>query len=54
MSSKSSPWQSIPFANAAFGAGSAASRPITEAWASPPSSAIAVRPSVAMPSAEAA
>ena len=54
VSSKSSPWQSIPFANAALGAGSAPSRPITDAWGSPPSSAIAVRPSAPMPSADAA
>ena len=49
MSSKSSPWQSIAFANAAFGAGSAPSSPITDACGSPPSSAIAVRPSPAIP-----
>ena len=35
VSSKSSPWQSIALANAAFGAGSAASSPITVACASP-------------------
>ena len=50
VSSKSSPWQSIAFANAAFGAGSPSSSPITDASGSPPSSAIAVRPSPAIPS----
>src|SRR5437763_5179159 len=54
VSSKSSPWQSIAFANAAFGAGRRASRPITVACASPPSSAIACRPSAATPAACAA
>ena len=49
VSSKSSPWQSIAFANAAFGAGSPAARPITDASGSPPSSAIAVRPSAGDP-----
>src|SRR5579859_4685850 len=54
VSSKSSPWQSIAFAKAAFGPGSCASSPITVACASPPSSAIACRPSVAVPVAWAA
>ena len=54
VSSKSSPWQSIAFAKAAFGAGSPASKPTTVACAAPPSSAIVVRPSVATPSAWAA
>jgi len=54
VSSKSSPWQSIAFANAAFGAGSRSSRPITVARGSPRSSAIACRPSVATPVACAA
>ena len=54
VSSKSRPWQIIPFAKAAFGAGSALSSPITDDCPSPPSSAIAVLPSVATPSAEAA
>ena len=50
VSSKSSPWQSIAFANAAFGAGRPLASPITDASGSPPSSAIAVRPSPAIPS----
>ena len=54
VSSKSSPWQSIAFAKAAFAAGSRARVPITVACASPPSSAIVVRPSVATPPACAA
>ena len=54
VSSKSRPWQSIAFAKAAFGAGRPPSRPMTVACASPPSSPIAVRPSVATPRACAA
>ncbi len=49
VSSKSRPWQSMAFAKAAFGAGSRASWPITVACGSPPSSAIACRPSPATP-----
>ena len=54
VSSKSSPWHSIAFANAAFAAGSRRSVPITVACGSPPISAIVERPSVAMPPAWAA
>ena len=54
VSSKSSPWQSIAFANAAFAAGSRASEPITVAWGDPPSSSIVERPSCATPVACAA
>jgi hypothetical protein len=54
VSSKSSPWHSIAFANAAFGAGSRASVAITVDCASPPSSDMACRPSPATPVACAA
>ena len=54
VSSKSSPWQSIAFAKAAFAAGRPLSSPITVACGSPPSSAIVARPSPATPVACAA
>ena len=49
VSSKSRPWHVIALAKAALAAGRRSSRPITVAWASPPSSRIVARPSTPLP-----